>query len=93
MQTSPEFKDLRKTFRSFAFPMSVAFFVWYFVYVLSAVFAPDWMATEIGGGFNIGIVFGLLQFLTTFLITWIYVVYSNKNIEPRAAAIREKMEG
>jgi uncharacterized membrane protein (DUF485 family) len=38
-------------------------------------------------------VFGLLQFLTTFAITWIYVVYANKNIEPQSAAIREAMEG
>ena len=51
------------------------------------------MGTEIGGGFTIGIVFGLLQFLTTFVITWVYVRYANKNIEPQAAAIREAMEG
>ncbi|QGU03997.1 DUF485 domain-containing protein [Corynebacterium comes] len=93
MQASPQFQKLRKTYRSFTFPMSVAFFLWFAVYVLAAVFASDWMATEVGGGFNIGIVFGLLQFLTTFAITWIYVVYANKNIEPQSAAIREAMEG
>ena len=74
-------------------PMTVAFFVWYVVYVLAAVFAPDFMATELGGGWNIGLVFGLAQFLTTFIITWIYVKYANKNIEPKSAAIREELEG
>lgn len=93
MQASPQFVELRKTYRSFTFPMSIAFFVWFLAYVLAATFAPDWMGTDLGGGFNIGIVFGLLQFLTTFIITWIYVKYANKNIEPQAAAIREKMEG
>ncbi|RNE48704.1 DUF485 domain-containing protein [Corynebacterium alimapuense] len=93
MQASPEFKELRSTYRSFTFPMSAAFFVWFLVYVFAAVFFPEWMGTEIGGGFNIGILFGFLQFVTTFAITWIYVVYANKYIEPRAAAIRQAMEG
>lgn len=92
MQASPQFQELRKAHRSFTFPMSVAFFVWFAVFVLTATFASDWMSIEVGGGITIGIVFGLLQFLTTFLITAVYVVYANKNIEPRAAAIREAME-
>lgn len=92
MQASPQFQELRSTFRKFSFPMAVAFFVWYIFYLLVATFATDWMATPIGGGFNYGIVFGLLQFATTFLITWIYVQYSNKQIEPRAAAVRQQME-
>ena len=51
------------------------------------------MAIELGGGWNIGLVFGLAQFLTTFIITYIYVNYANKNIEPQAAAIRQELEG
>ena len=43
-------------------------------------------------GLNVGIWFGLAQFVTTFLITFLYVVYANKNIEPQSAAIREAME-
>ena len=93
MQKSPQFEKLRSTYRKFAFPMTVAFRVWYLLYVVVAVFAHDFMAIEIGGGFNIGLVFGLLQFVTTFLITWLYVQYANKQIEPQAAAIREEMEG
>ncbi|APT83155.1 DUF485 domain-containing protein [Corynebacterium ammoniagenes] len=93
MQKSPQFQKLRSTYRKFAFPMTVAFMAWYLLYVVTAVFAHDFMAIEIGGGFNIGLVFGLLQFVTTFLITWLYIQYANKNIEPQAAAIREEMEG
>ena len=93
MRDSAQFGELRRTYRSFTFPMTVAFFVWYVVYVLAAVFAPDFMAIELGGGWNIGLVFGLAQFLTTFIITWIYVKYANKNIEPKSAAIREELEG
>lgn len=93
MQKSPQFEKLRNTYRKFAFPMTVAFMVWYLLYVVIAVFAHDFMAIEIGGGFNIGLIFGLLQFVTTFLITWLYIQFANKQIEPQAAAIREEMEG
>ncbi len=92
MRRSPQFQDLKKTYRQFSFPLSVAFFVWYIVYVLTATYASDWMATPMWG-MNIGIWFGLAQFLTTWLITWLYVVYANKRIEPKSAAIREAMEG
>ncbi|QCB27959.1 DUF485 domain-containing protein [Corynebacterium endometrii] len=93
MRDSQQFGELRGSYRKFAFPMTVAFFVWYVVYVVAAVFAPDFMAVKVGDTWNVALIFGLLQFATTFLITWIYVKYANKNIEPRAAAIREELEG
>lgn len=93
MQNSPQFDELRGAYRKFTFPMTVAFFSWYILYVVMAVFASDFMAQKVGGLWNVALVFGLLQFVTTFAITWIYIKYANKNIEPRAAAIREAMEG
>lgn len=93
MQTSPEFQDLRSTFRSFTFPMTVAFLVWYIVYVLLATYSPSLMAIPVVGTVNLGIVLGVLQFVTTFIITWIYVKFANKKIEPKSAHIRELMEG
>lgn len=92
MQKSPQFQDLRKTYRQFTFPVSIAFFVWYIFYVLVATYLPEQMAQPFLG-LNVGIWLGLAQFITTFAITWAYVVYANKNIEPKAAAIREEMEG
>ncbi|SDS33333.1 Uncharacterized membrane protein, DUF485 family [Corynebacterium timonense] len=92
MQKSAEFQGLRKAYRGFTFPVSVAFFVWYIFYVLVATFYSDAMAQPFLG-LNVGMWLGILQFVTTFIITWAYVVYANKNIEPRAARIREEMEG
>ena len=46
MRDSAQFKELRGAYRNFTFPMTIAFFVWYVVYVLAAVFAPDLMGTE-----------------------------------------------
>ncbi|MBK9434661.1 MAG: DUF485 domain-containing protein [Micrococcales bacterium] len=88
-----EFVELRKRYRGFAFPMTVAFLVWYFAFVLAAVFAPAWMAQPVGGNINRGIVFGLLQFVSTGLITWLYVRHANNKLDPLATEIREDLEG
>lgn len=93
MQSDPKFLDLKKTFRSFTFPMSIAFFLWYILYVVFATYAGDIMGHTLWGHINVGMILGFLQFLTTFLITWFYVNFANKKIEPRAAEIRQVMEG
>ncbi|HSO05512.1 MAG TPA: DUF485 domain-containing protein [Candidatus Limnocylindrales bacterium] len=92
-QTSPQFVELRRRYRGFAFPMTVAFLVWYFMFVLAAVFAPEWMATPVWGNINIGIIFGLLQFVSTGLITFLYVRHANNRLDPLATEIRDEMEG
>lgn len=92
VQASPEFSQLRRTQRSFAFPMAVVFLVWYFVYVLLAAYAPEFMAIKVWGNINIGIVLGLLQFVSTFAITAAYVAFSNRRLDPQAVAIREDLE-
>jgi len=92
MQHSPEFQELRSTFRGFTFPMMIASLVWYIFYVILATFMPEFMARPFLS-LNVGLWLGLAQFITTFLITWIYVRWANQNIEPRAAHIRQEMEG
>lgn len=94
VQRSPEFIELRRRLRGFVFPMSAAFLIWYFAYVLLASFAPDFMATPIlGSNINIGLIIGLLQFVTTFLIATIYVRFANKHLDPAAQKLRERIEG
>lgn len=92
-QRSPEFVQLRKRLRRFVFPMTAFFLTWYFLYVLLAAFAPDVMAIKVAGNINVGLVIGLLQFVTTFAITTIYVTYANKNLDPAGARIRDQLEG
>lgn len=92
MQASPEFQELRSKLRRFVFPMSAAFLIWYSTYVLLGAFATDFMAIRVWGNINVGILIGLGQFLTTFLITFIYVRFANREIDPRAEAIRAELE-
>ena len=93
VQASPEFAELRSKLRRFVFPMSAAFLIWYLIYVLLASYAPGFMAIKVAGNINIGLIIGLLQFVSTFVITTVYVRYANRNLDPTAEKIREQIEG
>jgi uncharacterized membrane protein (DUF485 family) len=91
-QASPEFQDLKRKFRGFAFPLTIAFLAWYFLYVILTAFARDWVATPVIGNINIAFVLGLLQFVTTFVIAWLYERHSSKNLDAASEAIKAKVE-
>jgi uncharacterized membrane protein (DUF485 family) len=93
VQHSARFQELRRRHRSFVFPVTAIFMAWYFLYVLLADYAHDFMAKEVFGNVNVGILLGLGQFASTFLITTLYVRYANKNLDPVAAEIRHELEG
>jgi uncharacterized membrane protein (DUF485 family) len=91
-QDSPEFGELRRRFRSFAVPMTVAFLVWYLLYVLLSTYAHDFMSTTVFGNVNVGLLLGLGQFVTTFLITQLYVRHASKSTDPIADEMRNRLE-
>ncbi len=91
-QSSPEFQELKKKQRGFAFPVTIASLIWFAVYVILALFTPDLFSGKVWGNNNVGIILGLLQFVTTFLITYIDVKFADKELEPRTAALRDKLE-
>jgi uncharacterized membrane protein (DUF485 family) len=92
VQASQEFVQLRKRFRRFVFPMTALFLVWYFLYVILAAFAPGFMSTKVFGNINIGLIFGLLQFVSTFAITMLYARWADRQFDPTAERLRELME-
>jgi uncharacterized membrane protein (DUF485 family) len=93
LQASPEFQELRNRLRRFVFPMSALFLIWYFAYVLLGAFAHDFMAIKVWGNINVGLLIGLGQFVSTFVITGIYVWWANRELDPRAEAVRAELEG
>jgi uncharacterized membrane protein (DUF485 family) len=93
MQQSPEFAGLRKALRGFVFPMTIAFLAWYALYVILSAYARDFMGTEVVGRINVALIFGLLQFVSTFLIAWLYARYAGRTLDPVADRLREEMEG
>lgn len=93
VQSSAEFAQLRRNFRGFAIPMTVAFLVWYLAYVLLSTYAEGFMSIQVIGNLNLGIILGLSQFLMTFLITWLYIRHANRSLDPISTRIRDELEG
>ena len=92
VQRSPEFQRLRKALRSFVFPMTVAFFLWYLLYVVLSAYARDFMDVKVFGNINVALIFGLLQFVTTFLIAWWYARYAGRVLDPQAEELKARVE-
>jgi uncharacterized membrane protein (DUF485 family) len=92
VQQSPEFQQLRRTHRSFVFPVLAACLVWYFAYVLLAVYAVDFMSTRVFGSINVAMLLGLAQVVTTFAVTMWYVRWANKHLDPKSEQIRDEIE-
>ena len=93
LQSTSEFQELRRKFRRFVFPMTAFFLSWYFLYVLLSIFASDFMATTLFGNINVGLVFGLGQFVTTFAITFIYARWANREFDPLADRLGAQLDG
>ncbi|MET8676195.1 DUF485 domain-containing protein [Streptomyces sp. NPDC004647] len=93
VQASPEFSELRRTYRSFAFPLTVGFIIWYLLYVMLSIYAGGFMGTKVVGNINVALVFGLAQFATTFLIAWWYARHAAAKIDPKADALKSRLEG
>jgi uncharacterized membrane protein (DUF485 family) len=92
LAADPDFAELRRRYRRFAFPATIAFMLWYITYVVCNNWARGFMDTKVVGNINVALVLGLAQFLTTFLIAWWYARYSAAKLDPKAAAIKSRME-
>ncbi|RRO12662.1 DUF485 domain-containing protein [Saccharopolyspora rhizosphaerae] len=90
---SAEFRELRSTLRRFTFPMTVLFLLWYAGYVVAAAYFPEFMAIRLFGAVNIGLVLGLGQFVSTLVITALYLRYAADEIDPRAAELYRDATG
>jgi uncharacterized membrane protein (DUF485 family) len=87
IQASSEFAVLRRRRRLFIFPVSLLFFSWYMLYVLLAAYSHDFMSYRLTGQITVGLVFGLLQFVSTAAITLMYNWYAKRRIDPQVRAV------
>jgi uncharacterized membrane protein (DUF485 family) len=92
VQASPEFEELRRTFRRWVFPMTGLFLAWYFLYVLMSNYAHDFMSKSVIGNVHVGLVFGLLQFVSTFVITMAYAHWADTKLDAEADRLRALVE-
>ncbi|CAM3498961.1 DUF485 domain-containing protein [Kibdelosporangium persicum] len=89
IQQSDEFVRLRSVLRRFVFPVALLFFGWYLGFVVLAAYFAEFMSHRLVGAINVGLVLGLLQFVSTLLITLWYRSYARRRIDPRVAALRK----
>ncbi|WP_431873144.1 DUF485 domain-containing protein [Nocardiopsis eucommiae] len=92
MHGDPRFADLKRRLYRFVFPMSIAFMAWYLLYVLMSAFGRDVMGTVLFGSVNVALVFGILQFVSTFGIAILYTRYANRNFDSLATELREELQ-
>ncbi|MYW03762.1 DUF485 domain-containing protein [Streptomyces sp. SID3343] len=92
MERDPRFVHLKKRQRSFIFPVTAAFLAWFLLYVVMSAYARDFMAKELTDHINVALVFGLLQFVSTFLIAWAYSRFARNRLDPVANELREELE-
>lgn len=92
MQETPDFQHLKKTLRRFIFPATIGFLAWYLLYVLMSAYARDFMGTKLLGNINVAYVFGLLQFVSTFVIAFVYSRFADKHFDPTADRLRGQLE-
>ncbi len=92
LRSTEEFQELRRRYRGFAFPWTVAFLSWYLLYVIMSNWAHGFMSTKVVGNINVALVFGLLQFLSTFAIARLYAVHANKELDPLSEKLRAQYD-
>lgn len=92
MYDDPRFLQLRRRLLSFIVPASLVFMAWYLLYVLMSAYARDVMATVLFGNVNVALVFGLLQFLSTFAIAIWYSRYAAREVDPGAEELRTEID-
>jgi uncharacterized membrane protein (DUF485 family) len=92
VEQSPKFRGLRSRYRRFIFPMGALFLGWYLLFIYCAGWQREWMATPVSGAITIGYIFALLQFVSTFLIAFLYTRYADNRIDPEATELKAEVE-
>jgi uncharacterized membrane protein (DUF485 family) len=93
VQASADFQELRRRYRSWVFPVTIAFLVWYLLYVVLSAWARDFMGTKVFGNINVALIFGILQFVSTFVIAWAYARHADRRLDPLSTKLRGEIEG
>lgn len=92
MAERADFIELRRRYTRFAFPATIAFMVWYITYVICNNWARGFMDTPVIGNINVAVVFGLLQFLSTFAIAAFYARHAGRTLDPLADKLHDDFD-
>lgn len=86
----PDFIAIKRRLRLFIFPMGILVLGWFFTYVLLSDYESAFMSQRVFGSINMGLILGVLQFISTGAVTLLYLRYVRKHIDPRVDKVRER---
>ena len=92
IHATDEFAELKRTYLRFVVPMTAAFMAWYLLYVLMSNYAGGFMDTKVVGNINVALIFGLLQFVSTFVIAIWYARFAARRMDPIADRLGDEFE-
>ena len=85
-----DFTELRRRYKNFVVPWTIAFMAWYLAYVACCNWARGFMDHKVVGHVNVALIFGLLQFVSTFVIAALYGRFANRKLDPLAQGLNAK---
>jgi uncharacterized membrane protein (DUF485 family) len=92
VRASRDFWTIQRRYGSFVRPACTLFIIWYFLFVMIAVFAPGFMRMSVFGDVNVGLCFGVLQFVSTFAIAVSYRRWARRRLDPLSDRLRHRLE-
>ena len=93
VRASRDFWTIQRRYGSFVRPVCTLLIIWYFLFVMIAVFAPGFMRISVFGDVNVGLCFGVLQFVSTFAIAVTYRRWARRRLDPLSDRLRDRLEG
>ncbi|GAA2147596.1 hypothetical protein GCM10009760_38620 [Kitasatospora kazusensis] len=88
VQASAAFQEIRDGYRGFVFPATAVFLGWYLLYLGAQAAAPELMRRQVAGPLNVAWLVGLLQFVSTFVLTWLYARNARTKRDRAALGLR-----
>ena len=85
-----DFTELRRRYKNFVVPWTITFMAWYLAYVACCNWARGFMDHKVVGHINVALIFGLLQFVSTFVIAALYGRFANRKLDPLAQGLNAK---
>lgn len=92
IRATDDFAELKKSYLGFVVPMTIAFMAWYLLYVVCSNWAGGFMDHKLVGNINVALLWGILQFVTTFGIAWWYASFSARRMDPIADRLRAEFD-
>lgn len=90
---SSEFKDIVKSKNSVSLILTALELILYFGFVLLIAYNKEFLGQKIYGPVTIGIPVGIGVIVLSWVLTGIYVLWSNKSYDERVSKMKEKLGG